>query len=106
MLPDKKYLACNYAESTKVAQEGALCYVTSTDNGSGMERVEVVARSKGGRWIKKWENTKRLKDFRLKTIPAEHARYNDERIYAFYEQKNADDLNAVANRLREKQSGN
>jgi hypothetical protein len=78
---DRKALACNYAEGSGVARPGALAYVVCSHLGGNLpERVKVLARSRGGRWVEKWEAVKRLSNFRLKTLPPEHPRYDDERI--------------------------
>jgi hypothetical protein len=74
---DKKVIACNYRVATKTASEGALAYFFGGWRGGGYERVQILLRSRGGRWIKKWESIKRLDNFRLKTIPPEHPRYKD-----------------------------
>jgi hypothetical protein len=78
--PDKKAIACNYVEGISECAQGALCYIRRPNGGNAGERIEILARSRSGRWIIKWESTHRLGNFRLKTIPAEHPRYNDERF--------------------------
>jgi hypothetical protein len=80
MNDDRRVIQCNYTEGTNVASNGARAYVMHGDAGSGNERVGVLVRSRGGRWVAKWENTKRLGDFRVKTLPPEHPLYSDERI--------------------------
>jgi hypothetical protein len=47
-----------------------------------------LVRSRSGRWIAKWETIRRLKDFRVKTIPVEHPLYSDERVTAYDQQSN------------------
>jgi hypothetical protein len=49
--------------------------VLNPNRGWGGERVRLLARSRSGRWIEKWETRKRLGNFRWKTIPAEHPFY-------------------------------
>ena len=78
--PDRRFIACNYREGTGVAAEGALAYVILQLGGNLPDRVRVLARSRGGRWVEKWESMRRLTNFRLKTIPPAHPRYGDERI--------------------------
>lgn len=79
-LPDRRFIACNYREGTGVAAEGALAYVVLWLGGNLPERVSVLVRSRGGRWVQKWESMRRLTNFRLKTIPPAHPRHGDERI--------------------------
>ena len=76
-LEDKRVIACNYRSPAKVARTGALCYVLDPNYGMGCERVRLLLRSRGGRWIDKWEDTRRLTHFRGKTLPPEHGRYHD-----------------------------
>lgn len=79
-LDDRRVIACNYAQGTKVCKKGARAYVTLTNPGSGHERIELLARSRGGRWVNKWENIRYLKDFRLTTIPPEHPLFDNQRL--------------------------
>lgn len=66
-------VACNYREATKAARKGARALViASSGAGMGYERVEVVARSRGGRLVQKWEDIRRLDNFRATCIPAGH----------------------------------
>lgn len=77
---DRTVIQCNYTDGTNVASSGARAYVIGDDNGGGYERWRLLVRSRSGRWVEKWENAKRLNDFRLKTLPPEHPLYGDERI--------------------------
>jgi hypothetical protein len=70
---DKRVIQCNFREATSECRAGARAYLTST--GHGDNRVRVLARSRSGRWIRKWENLRRLTAFRFKTIPPEHTLY-------------------------------
>ena len=80
---DRRVIACNYAEGTHVAAQGARAYVIPIFLGGNLpERVMVRVRSRGGRWVTKWEATRRLDDFRLATLPPEHPRYSDEDLHA------------------------
>lgn len=74
---DKRVIACNYRVPAKVARAGALCYVLDANYGNAGERVRLLVRSRGARWIEKWEDTRRLTNFRGKTVPPEHGRYAD-----------------------------
>ena len=73
---DRKALACNYAESVSVAAKGALAYVRWPNYGNANDRVLLLVRSRGGRWIEKWEAMRRLTNFRLKTLPPQHPLYD------------------------------
>lgn len=73
---DHKALACNYAEPISEAAKGALAYVRWPNWGGGNDRVPLLVRSRGGRWIEKWEAMHRLMNFRIKTIPPEHPLYD------------------------------
>jgi hypothetical protein len=78
---DRKVIACNYDSGRRAVAQGALAYVLPQLGGNLPERVRVLVRSRGGRWIEKWENVRRLVNFRLKTLPPEHPRYADERTH-------------------------
>lgn len=78
---DRHEVVCNYIEGTSIVAEGARAYVVLQLGGNLPERVRVVVRSRGGRWVSKWENMRRLDNFRLTTIPPEHPRYSDERLW-------------------------
>lgn len=80
-LGDRWALACNYHTPTGVASTGAAAYIILSNLGGNLpERVQVLVRSRGRRWVAKWENARRLGNFRLKTLPPQHPRYDDERI--------------------------
>jgi hypothetical protein len=73
---DKKVIQCNFREGTSECAEGARAYVLDAEfAGDRVRRVQLLARSRSGRWIQKWEAAGRLRDFRFKTIPPEHAVY-------------------------------
>lgn len=76
---DRKVIQCNYAEGTSSAPEGARAYVVLPNPGNGHDRIMVLFRSRGGRWVEKWESIKRLRDFRVKTLPPEHPMYSHSR---------------------------
>lgn len=82
-LTDRRVIACNYTEGTNVAAQGARAYVVPLYLGGNLpERVMVRVRSRGGRWVTKWEAVHRLDNFRLATLPPEHPRYSDEDLHA------------------------
>lgn len=73
--PGLRVVQCNLAVPTKTAVEGARCYLVNLNPGNGSERILVLIRSRSGRWIEKWENIRRLHNFRAKTVPAGHPLY-------------------------------
>ena len=75
MSSDLRVVQCNYARATKVALAGARAYVVLTNPGDGHERVCVLVFSRGKRWVRKWENIRNLRDFRVKTMPPEHPQH-------------------------------
>lgn len=77
---DRRVIACNYSEGTKTCKKGARAYLVQTNPGGGHDRIVILARSRGGRWIEKWEDIRRLKGFRLTTIPSAHPLYHSTRI--------------------------
>lgn len=71
-MTDRLVIQCNYAEGTKIAPEGARAYLALTNPGNANDRIQVLVRSHGARWVRKWESMKRLSTFRVKTLPPEH----------------------------------
>lgn len=57
-------IACNYAVSVSESARGSRAYVLNVNYGGGSERVRILARSRSGRWIDRWESIKRLDRFR------------------------------------------
>lgn len=82
-MEDKRAIQCNYTEGTKIAPKGAKAYLVRPNPGGGNDRIVILARSRGGRFVQKWESIKRLDNFRIKTIPPEHPFYNDERLWTY-----------------------
>lgn len=80
---DWQVIACNYTEPVSAVAAGARAYVVPQLGGNLPGRVRVLARSRGGRWIEKWEDIRRLRDFRVKTLPPEHPLYGDGRIWDY-----------------------
>jgi hypothetical protein len=111
MAADRHVMACNFAEAISECRKGALCYVLYSNPGGGYDRVFVLARSRGGRWIEKWEPIYRLTNFRVKTLPPEHPRYGRLRDYADWGEgtptvgrPRAETLQWAADRLRQERS--
>jgi len=84
-MSDRRAIACNYRESTNVAAAGALAYISNTNFDNAAERVELLVRSRSGHWIQKWQNTRRLTNFRVVTIPPEHPRHDDDRMRFYHD---------------------
>ena len=61
-------IACNYAAGTKIARDGARCYLLWRTGGDN-RRCKVLAKSRGGRWITKWEPIVMLDRFRIVRVP-------------------------------------
>lgn len=96
---DRKVIKCNYIASTKSVGAWSSAYLIRTNPGSGDERIVVLARSRSGRLIQKWEKTTRLGNFRVKTLPPSHPRFNDERIWNYdpeYDSELIDRLNRIS----------
>lgn len=62
-------VACNYRQSTNVAAIGARAYLLWTTGGHDYVDQRVRVRSRGRRWIVKWERAKHLTNFRAVTLP-------------------------------------
>lgn len=80
MPADRYVVQCNYVSPTNVAAYGARAYLVRLNPGGGDNRIIILVRSRGGRWIEKWENIRRLSAFRVKTLPPQHPLYTDERL--------------------------
>lgn len=79
-MEDRRVIACNYLAPVSPVSAGALCYVSLLNPGNGHDRIKILARSRSGRWVQKWEDRRRLTNFRLKTLPPEHPLFGDQRI--------------------------
>ena len=72
-------VACNYAAGTKIARDGARCYLLWRTGGDN-RRCQVLVKSRGGRWVTKWEPIVMLDHFRIVRVPevrAEFARLSE-----------------------------
>jgi hypothetical protein len=81
--PDRYVIQCNYAEGTRIAPGGARAYLVLANPGNYHDRIIIKVRSRGGRWVEKWERIERLIDFRVKVLPPTHPRYHDERLWSY-----------------------
>lgn len=77
---DRRVIQCNFTETTNVAPKGARAYLIRLNPGNGNDRIIILVRSHGSRWVEKWESITRLNNFRIKTLPPNHPLYSDERI--------------------------
>jgi hypothetical protein len=75
----KRVLVCNYREGTSIAAPGARAYFSLGLPGLP-DRAYLLVRSRSGRWVQKWENVKRLCNFRFTQMQPEHPMYADTRI--------------------------
>jgi hypothetical protein len=68
-MKERKVIACNYLDGISSVATSAKAYVSLVWFGGNLpERVFVLARSRGGRWIEKWEDLRRLSNFRRVTV--------------------------------------
>lgn len=84
-MADKRVIQCNYTRGTNIASAGARAYVVLTNRGNGHERIAVLVRSRGGRWVEKWEDLRRLDAFRVTTLPPQAPLYEHPRLEPFYD---------------------
>lgn len=80
---DRLVVQCNYAEPVSVAAKGARAYLVRPNPGGGNDRIVILVRSRGGRWVEKWEDIRRLAGFRVKKLPPQHPLFGDERIWDY-----------------------
>lgn len=78
--PEHHAIQCNLTTSQKTAAKGARAYVTLPNPGNYSDRIEILLRSRGGRFIEKWQDIRTLENFRAKTIPIGHPLYHNQRI--------------------------
>ncbi len=69
---DIRVMVCNRRTGGPSVSQGAKCYVFNGWWGGGLERVQILAKSRGGRWVSKWEGLRNLGNFRMATLPPEH----------------------------------
>ena len=72
MSDDIRVMVCNRRTDGPSVSGGAKCYVFHGWWGGGLERLQILAKSRGGRWISKWEGLRNLENFRTATLPPEH----------------------------------
>lgn len=96
MKPDRMAVQCNVRESCDVFSAGARVYLGSCVDGV-KQRHKIVGRSRSGRWVYVWVNTRLLHNFRTKTIPADNPRYDDDRIaFDYWDEDYVARMNRIA----------
>lgn len=98
---DRDVIQCNYAERTPIVAAGARAYVTLANPGGGHDRIEVLARSRSGRWINRWEPRNRLRDFRPKKLPPEHPLHGHSKLYPIWPVDDPQHLQDVVDSLND-----
>jgi hypothetical protein len=93
---DRQVIQCSYLDDTPFAPRGARAYVVRINPASGHDRIVVLARTHGNRWVQRWENTLRLGDFRVVTLQPGHDRHRDHRLRTFTD----DDANAFLTAIK------
>lgn len=76
----KRLIVCNYSEATKAIPKGAKAFVQLSNGGNGHNSICILVRSRGGRWISKWERIHRLSRFRIQSVWPENPMYWDDRL--------------------------
>lgn len=97
--PDRTVVQCNYAVPTNVAVRNARAYLVTPNPGWGNDRIFVLVKSRGGRWVSKWESIIRLINFRVKTIPPEDPLYTREIFWDINPEETAVQMNESRARL-------
>lgn len=72
---DLRVTVCNYAVAINSVPQSAKAYVLLHNPGGGGDRLYILVKSRSGRWIEKWEDRRRLTNFREKTVPPQHPLY-------------------------------
>lgn len=93
--PDKRVVACNVGRASSSIAEGAHAYVRWY---TGDDRVPILARSRGGRYIEAWRYKRELVPFRAASIPPESPIYRRIVDQGEDAQRLADRLNTDARR--------
>jgi hypothetical protein len=95
--PECRVVQCNYRNHTSACASGSRAYLTHSID-SARKRVRVVARSRSGRWIVRWERLGLLCNFRFKTLVPEHLirRTKSPVALDYWNQEVVDNLNRLA----------
>lgn len=80
--PGRYAVICNFAVATKTAKLGARAFIAWCSQGSP-DNVRLRFQSRGGRWITKYEATKRLTNLRIKTVPESAPMFGDRDVCLF-----------------------
>lgn len=92
---DRRVVQMNFAVPTKVAAKGARAYLVLPNGGNGHDRICILIKSRGGRWVEKWEDSRRLTNFRAKTISSGHPLYEDDRLWDYEPEQQIADMVSV-----------
>ncbi len=65
-----KVVQCNLRIDTATCRTGARAYLTGSLDVVG-RRARILARSRSGRWVLRWEGLSHLHNFRIKTLTAQ-----------------------------------
>ena len=79
---DRRVVAVNVLRPTSATSKGAKAFVVLPNDGNANDRIELLIRSRGGRWIERWEAAKNLANARAVTIPPQHPLYGRERLWS------------------------
>lgn len=87
---------CSYRIGTAVCVAGARAFLTYQIDPP--KRVKIVARSRSGRWVVRWERLDRLHQFRFKSAVMENPVFHPDRPIAvdYWQQETVDQLNELA----------
>ena len=72
---DKRVIVCNYKVGNAAVSKGAKAYVNQVAGDA--QSLEVNVRSRGGRWVRRWERIPKMENFRFSTLPPQHPKYED-----------------------------
>lgn len=89
---DRRVVQMNYAVSTNVAAKGARAYLVLPNGGGGHDRICILVKSRGGRWVEKWEDSRRLTNLRAKTVSPGHPLYDDDRLWDYEPEQQITDM--------------
>jgi hypothetical protein len=97
---DCRVVQCNYKSDTSACRVGARAYLSYQIDVAGY-RVLVVAKSRSGRWIVKWESLMDLHKFRVKTLVAEDPLASSKHPIArdYWSQEVVDNLNRISGQI-------
>ena len=109
MTPDNptewKVVQCQYRLDTPTCRAGARAYLTICANAAG-KRARILARSRSGRWVERWESLRVLCNFRIKTLVADDPASRHKQIARNYWTMEAvDNLNRLSDQIADRNRG-